>query len=249
MTPPSATSACVPPGLRIYAVGDVHGRADLLDVLHARIVAEVRRDRPARVVLVGLGDLVDRGPASRGVVEHLLAPLPEGWSRVTLGGNHEDMMLGAMDGRPGAAAAWLGNGARATLDSYYAAAGRLTPADDRAAVAGLADVMPPRHLRFLRGLKTTWRCGGYFFVHAGVRPGVPLDDQDPDDLRWIRRPFLDSECDFGAVVVHGHTIAPRPVERPNRIGVDTGAFAGGPLTAVVLEGATRRCLQASEGWV
>lgn len=240
---PSQRTACIPSGLRIYAVGDVHGRSDLLDALHARIVGEVARERPREVRLVYLGDYVDRGPDSFGVVERLLAPLPAGWRRVCLRGNHEDMMLKAL-AEVEHGDLWLLNGGGATMDSYFRAAGRTAPGAPEAALAALPDVVPDRHLAFLAGLETRHACGGYLFVHAGVRPGVPLSEQRPDDLRWIRRPFLDSDEDFGAVVVHGHTITRRPVQRPNRIGIDTGAYDSGVLTALVLEGATRRFLQA-----
>lgn len=244
MTMPQASSLpAVPAGVRVYAVGDVHGRADLLDDLHGRIVADADRDRPPHVRLVYLGDYVDRGPDSHGVLTRLLVPLPQGWARVVLRGNHEDMMLRALADPQREGALWLCNGGLATIESYFRAARETMPPTPQEALAALPQVVPDRHLAFLAGLETHHSCGDYLFVHAGLRPGVPLAEQRADDLRWIRRPFLDSTADFGAIVVHGHTIVPWPQERPNRIGIDTGAYASGVLTALVLEGPTRRFLQ------
>lgn len=236
----------VPDGLRVYAIGDVHGRTDLLDDLHARILDDLERRPVPRVQMVYLGDYVDRGPDSPGVIDRLLAPPPRGWQRICLGGNHEDMMLNALDDPEGEAGLWLMNGGIATLRAYMDAAGVAMDGDPIGAVARLRDVLPAKHRAFLRALHDTHRVGGYLFVHAGVRPGVPLEEQDPMELRWIRRPFLDSAADFGAFVVHGHTITPRPEARRNRLGIDTGAFDSGVLTAVALEGTTRRFL-ATEG--
>lgn len=240
----STKAPAVPSGLRVYAVGDVHGRADLLDALHARIVEEAAAERPEEVRLVYLGDYIDRGPDSYGVVERLLAPLPRGWRRIALRGNHEDMMLRALADED-RGDLWVLNGGLATMESYFRAAGTAMPPAPDKALAALHGVLPDRHLAFYAGLASYHVCGGYVFVHAGLRPGVALAEQNPDDLRWIRRPFLDSEADFGAMVVHGHSIVAKPEQRPNRIGIDTGAYASGVLTALVLEGATRRFLQVA----
>lgn len=225
----------LPPGLRIYAVGDVHGCADQLAALHA-LIAQDARDRPAReVVLVHLGDYVDRGEDSAGVLERLLAPSPvPGAEVVNLLGNHEVMMLDACDPRspPGALPFWLENGGAETLASYR------TNAEDPAPW----DAIPREHLALLRGCALRWAAGDYLFVHAGVRPGVPLDRQDPFDLIWIREPFLSYEGDLPQVVVHGHTPAQAPAVRPHRIGIDTGACFGGALTCLVLEGQRLRFL-------
>ncbi len=312
----------LPPGLRVYAIGDVHGCADRLAALHAMIAADAlarpvgasagppggdRRAPPARplptrplpakhlsarpmadreagrgadpgglprpaqvppgagpirparlplpghaasgpwpppapghslghslghspgrIILVHLGDYIDRGPDSARVLERLLGPPPvPGAEVVNLVGNHEVMMLDAADPRahPGALAFWLENGGAETLASYGASPHDRDPFGP----------VPDGHLSLLRRCALRWAAGDYLFVHAGIRPGVPLERQDPFDLLWIREPFLSFEDDLPHVVVHGHTPAAAPVVRPHRIGIDTGACFGGDLTCVVLE--------------
>lgn len=219
--------AVLPPGLRVYAVGDIHGCDERLAQLHARI-AEDAAARPAeQVVLLHIGDYVDRGPDSAGVIRRLLgdSPVP-GAEMVNLRGNHEALMLAGYGGGADAMSElnWLRNGGMQTLESYGA-----TPED------GGRDRVPVAHLHFLHGLVMHWQAGGYFFAHAGVRPGIPLDEQDPHDLMWIREPFLASDADHGAVIVHGHTPRHAVEVLPNRINIDTGAVFGGPLTCLVLE--------------
>jgi len=236
---PAAASAAghLPPGRRIYAVGDIHGRRDLLDTLLARIAADQEVDPAAEPMLVLLGDYVDRGMNSASVIERLSqGPLPGMASRFVRG-NHDEMMLRFVDGRDDGWA-WAVNGGGATLASYgIDPAAR--PEDQRRA---LAAALPDRHRDFLAGLEPFVHEGGYFLTHAGVRPGVALAAQARDDLMWIRDAFLASDADHGAVVVHGHTPAPEPVSRANRIGVDTQAWASGTLTAAVLQGNKRRFL-------
>ena len=230
----------VPAGERVYAVGDVHGRLDLLQELLADVEADDAARPPARTGLVFVGDLIDRGPDSAGVVR-LVRELAGGDRfRVRLvKGNHEEMLLHAAGGSARAARLFMEVGGDATLRSY----GIADEEADRGGYADLADLMRERlpldDLDFLDRGEDMVRVGGYLFVHAGVRPGVPLDGQDPADLRWIRREFLESRRDHGAVVVHGHTPADAVEERPNRINIDTGAYATGRLTAIGLEGDRR----------
>ena len=232
--------ARLPPGIRIYAVGDIHGRNDLLTRLHAMIAADMQ-PAPDRCILIYLGDYIDRGPDSAAVIERLCRrPFP-GAETVTLLGNHEAMMLDFL-AAPEGGLLWLGNGGDATLRSYGVAAPHAR-ADLRAAWHSLAAVLPAHHLGFLQALSVWARFGDYLFVHAGVRPELPLEFQSPEQMIWIRDVFLDSEADHGAIVVHGHTIVDEVEWRPNRIGIDTGAYATGHLTALVLEGGERRLLQ------
>ena len=231
----------VPDGVRLYAVGDIHGRADLLDDLHGLIAEDSERAPDRRKTVVYLGDYVDRGPDSQGVVDRLIArPLP-GFECVQLKGNHEASLLAFIDDAA-TGDAWLMNGAQATLTSYGVdIVGYGEDGLERARLA-LIRALPSSHMDFFRGLALTFDAGDYLFVHAGVRPGVDLHMQKDHDLLWIRDDFLDSDADFGRVVVHGHSIRPEPDIRPNRIGIDTGAHLTGRLTCLVLEGETRRFL-------
>jgi len=220
---------------RIYAIGDIHGRLDLLQ----RAVAAIGRDVAARgpaALTVTLGDYVDRGPASRGVLDCLIAnPFPT--PLVALKGNHEEMFE-AFLADPAAGPHWAGNGGLETLRSYGLRGVRTT--DLVRAREDLRAALPAAHRGFLRGLKLSLSQGRYFFCHAGVRPGVPLERQSEEDLLWIRGDFLASDVDFGRIVVHGHTPVDEPELRANRIGIDTGAYFSGRLTCVALgEGAPR----------
>jgi serine/threonine protein phosphatase 1 len=223
--------ASLPPERRIYAIGDIHGCETQLANLHARI-AEDLADRPiAAPLLLHIGDYVDRGPDTAGVIARLLRGSPiAGVPVVNLMGNHEHTMLEALSGERAAATDWLFAGGRPALESYG-----IDP-DSPRETWPLA--VPAAHLDFLRNLSLMHLEGGYAFVHAGIRPGVALAHQIRDDLLRMRQPFLYSEANFGAVVVHGHTPVKAPVVRHNRIAIDTGAVFGGKLTCVVLEGAT-----------
>lgn len=238
--------ASTPPDTVIYAIGDLHGRCDLLEFLTARIVEDAVTRRASQRLLVYLGDYVSRGNGGRRVIETLLAPPPAGFERITLRGNHEDYVLRFLDGDLDAGRRWFRWGGLAVLPDYGIDIGTrdwredATLADVR---SDLADRLPAEHLAFVRRTRHSYRSGDYLFVHAGVRPGVPLADQDPHDLMWIRQPFIDSTADHGAVVVHGHCITDAPELRANRIGIDTGAFASGVLTCVALEGERRDILQ------
>ena len=221
--------ATLPLGQRIYAIGDIHGCLERLVAMHEAIAAELA-DRPIDdVVLVHLGDYVDRGPESAEVVEWLLAgpPVP-GATVVNLMGNHEHMMLTAVaSGDKSSADHWLTNGGADSLMSWG------VPRTMKPEEWGRR--VPIAHLVFLRDLAISHRVGPYFFVHAGIRPGVALETQTRQDMLWIREPFLSSKLDHGAVVVHGHTPKHEPTVRSNRIGIDTGAVLGGALTCAVLE--------------
>ncbi len=237
-------SASAPEGVCLYAIGDIHGRLDLLDML----LASIRDDRETRseapVILIFLGDYIDRGPDSKGVVDRLLEGFPAPFSGVFLKGNHEDLLLSFIRD-PHPKLDWLRNGGDATLLSYGLDIDtvRLASWGAPQAVAEAAGrfraALPESHLRFYEGLELSCRLGDYLFVHAGVRPDAPLDAQSEEDLLWIRHEFLDSARDFGAVVVHGHTPARFPQERSNRIGIDTYAVRTGKLTAVGFQGQRR----------
>jgi serine/threonine protein phosphatase 1 len=219
---------------RIYAVGDIHGRVDLLRAMNQLIHEDAYARQAARNVVVYLGDYVDRGEASRQVIDCLLdEPLP-GFECIHLRGNHEDSMVQFL-GDPQIGPAWLSYGGAATLLSY----GVKPPASDRDFVrvqGELRQALPPPHLDFMRRLALSHVEGDYYFTHAGVRPGIALEAQVPQDLMWIRDEFLSSKADFGKIVVHGHTITEAPEVRRNRIGIDTGAFASGILTCLMLQG-------------
>lgn len=232
------TAPAVPEGLALYAVGDIHGRADLLDRLHRAIRADAETRGAAERRIVYLGDYIDRGADSAGVVDRLVdGPLP-GFGAVHLCGNHEDFLLRFLTDES-VAPHWLHNGGDATLASYGLAA----EGDWTRLQRNLRRALPRRHLAFLEGLALTHAAGDYLFVHAGIRPGLPLDRQRREDLLWIRGEFLDSTAPHGPIVVHGHSIAHDVEFRANRIGIDTGAYMTGRLTGLALEGGERRLIQ------
>ena len=227
----------VTPGTRVYAVGDVHGRADLLADVFTRIDADVRAYPAQHAVEIFLGDYVDRGPASREVIERLIARGSE-QETVCLKGNHEAFLLEFLS-NPAVLPEWQRYGGLATLISYGLGPAMNADEGERAALAAaFARALPAAHLSFLHGLKPTFTCGDFLFVHAGVRPGVALAKQQESDLLWIREDFLLHEERFEKIVVHGHTPVAEPDVRPNRINIDTGAYATNRLTCLVLEGDT-----------
>lgn len=239
----------LPPGQLVYAIGDIHGRVDLLTRLLAKIEADAAAAADAdRKALVFLGDYIDRGPDSRRVVDVLLDGLPRGFSTHFLKGNHEAMLLDFLLD-PATLRQWLANGAATALQSYGVDVSGLERSGAAAELwrEAFFSRLPDSHLRFFEELELAVSFGDYFFVHAGVRPGVPLDAQSPTDLLWIRGEFLRSRADFGKIVVHGHTPGPAPDIRANRIGIDTGAVFTNRLTALRLAGAARGFLATDEG--
>lgn len=215
----------------IYAIGDVHGCYDDLVALERRIVADAAGIAGEKWI-VNLGDHIDRGPRSADVIEHLLKPPPEGFVRVALRGNHEQMMLDFLNDP--SSAMWLEQGGFETVQSYGVDLQRkFAPHDfEQAFVAYVRSRVPPTHLSFIRELPLMLDLPGWIFVHAGIRPGLPLERQVAEDLIWIREPFLSSMPMPGTIVVHGHTPSREPVIRPGRIGIDTQCFATGRLTAL-----------------
>jgi serine/threonine protein phosphatase 1 len=236
-------SARIPEGLRIYAIGDIHGRLDLLKILVDMIEAHEVIGIPSRTVLVFLGDYIDRGPESRGVIEFLVNWRPQKLEAVFLRGNHEDMLVHSFS-KPEVFELWALNGGAATAHSYGVSFDphNRSEASASAIIAQLSAAMPQSHRAFLENLPIGVEIGDYLFVHAGVRPGVPLNQQSESDCLFIRDEFLKFRGDFGKIVVHGHTPAVEPEVLPNRIGIDTGAVFTGRLTALCLEGDRRAFL-------
>ena len=232
-------------GERIYAIGDIHGRYDLLRVLMDKIGEHVEARPPAKALhLVFMGDLIDRGPDSAKVLEFLYDLQLKTNRVIVLLGNHEDAMLRALDGDASIMRTWLAVGGLDTLRSF----GVSPPApneDIRAFAARIVAAIPRPWLNWLRRLPVHARSGDYFFCHAGVRPGVALRRQARDDLLWIRDDFLEDPSYHGAVIVHGHSIEPQVEFRQNRIGIDTGAYRTGILTALYLDGEAQELLSTS----
>lgn len=233
---------CCPMGMRIYAIGDIHGRADLLIEMH-NLIRQDAAGFDGRKKIVYLGDYIDRGMQSKQVVELLLEnPMP-GFQSVFLKGNHEQAILDFL-AYPEATAGWLSFGGRETLISYGVSVTFMPLMKDMQKLSEELDqLLPDRHREFLEDGLLSWEAGNYYFVHAGIRPGVPLPDQHFEDQLWIRDEFIDSKADHGAVIVHGHTITPEVEFRKNRIGLDTGAFHSGVLSCLVLEGTEQRLMQ------
>jgi serine/threonine protein phosphatase 1 len=230
----------VPDGERVYAIGDIHGRDDLFAALLDKIAADDAARPNARTTLILLGDLVDRGPDSFGVVKRAMALHADLGDRLRwLVGNHEEVFLKALNGDPELVRYFVRIGGGPTILSYGVNPDdyRVMDFDELAAV--LPAFVPDAHRRFLDAGEDRIIIGDYLFVHAGIRPGVPVQGQQLSDLRWIRGEFLADRSDHGYIVVHGHTITDEPEERPNRIGIDTGAYRSNMLTAIGLEGTQR----------
>ena len=234
----NSSSRDLPKGVRrqrAYVVGDVHGRLDLLDELLARIHADLDQRPSRKTMLVFVGDLIDRGPNSAQVVERLRTYRHPGVRTAFILGNHEEVLLRILAGEAELIDDWRRFGGAQCLESYGVDVGELIGRDDDAQLEIVREAIPKAHAEFLGSFVDTCRFGDYLFVHAGIRPGVELEQQLQSDLRWIRQPFLHDRRDHGFVVVHGHTISSEVEERPNRIGIDTGAYYSGVLTALAIE--------------
>jgi len=228
-----------PRNQRAYVVGDIHGRLDLLDRLLASIHEDLERRPATKTVLAFVGDLIDRGPQSAQVVERLRNYRHPGVRPVFILGNHEEVLLRIMAGDAELITKWCWFGGTQCLKSYGVDVEELASVDNAAALAVVQEAIPASHVKFFESFVDSCRFGDYLFVHAGIRPGVELSGQLQSDLRWIREPFLFDDTDHGFVVVHGHTISEQVEERPNRIGIDTGAFRSGILTALAIENEDR----------
>jgi serine/threonine protein phosphatase 1 len=234
----------LPPGLRIYAIGDIHGRLDLLNELLSRIGADVTRHPMVKPVYVFLGDYIDRGSSSRETIERLIEH-GETNESVFLKGNHELIALKCLSDRS-LFDQWMRLGGLETLVSYGVIDGTLASGKKIAELqSAFHGALPQKHIRFFRGLKNSFVCGDFFFVHAGVKPNVELSRQKLSDLLWIRDEFLSSNEDFGKIIVHGHTPTREVEARLNRINIDTGAFATGRLTCLVIEGESLSVIDTS----
>jgi serine/threonine protein phosphatase 1 len=232
---PNSRQPQLPPGIRVYAFGDIHGRADLLKQMFAEIDVDLARSPVDRPIEIYLGDYIDRGPYSGDTLDLLLE---RGRDReaIFLKGNHEAYFLEVLR-EPSKVSDWRQFGGLQTLMSYGIQPSLSPdPAEQAELIRMLNEALPPEHLNFLRDLKPSFVCGDFFFVHAGVRPGIPLSEQQESDLLWIRNEFLDSQENFGKFIVHGHTPVRAPDLRSNRINIDTGAYATGNLTLLRIEG-------------
>jgi serine/threonine protein phosphatase 1 len=243
--------ARTPDGMRLYAIGDVHGCSRMLTEMHGRVADDLAARPSADHRIIHIGDYTDRGPDSAGVVARLAAMTAADPRVICLNGNHDQYLADFLREPQVVGANYLsGNvGGTSTLRSYGVPVEKFEwLTGDLASLAGkLAQRMPASHRAFIDALRLSARFGDYFFCHAGIRPGVPLERQDPDDLIWMREPFLSDTRDHGVVVVHGHTPDHAPEVRPNRINIDTGAVYGGPLTCLVLDGADHRFLSVGRG--
>ena len=230
------TKPSAPLGKRAYAVGDVHGRLDLLNQLLAQIEGDIDALPPKENHIIFLGDLIDRGPASRQVIERLINYKPLNACCHFIMGNHEEVLVRGLTGDAQLLDGWIEHGGDATAESYGLDAAYLRIQGQTALEHALISAIPKGHIRFLADFIDSVRFGDYLMVHAGVRPGVPIADQKPSEMRWIREEFLDSEENHGCVVIHGHTVEEQITKRENRIGIDTGAYRTGILSAVRLDG-------------
>ncbi len=237
-------TAWVPDGQRVYAIGDIHGRNDLLAQLLSQIDADDEERGSADTHIIFLGDLMDRGEDSAGVIETAMALRDSGRKVRFLMGNHEEVFVRACRKNDSKTTRFfLRIGGEETVLSYPITRAEYITLDMEQLSERLATLVPESHLEFIESFEDQIVIGDYAFVHAGIRPGVPLSEQKPTDLRWIREEFVDQRGDLEKVVVYGHTIYDEVEERGSRIGIDTGAYASGKLTALALEGGERWYLQ------
>lgn len=232
-----------PEGQRIYAIGDIHGRRDLLDQLLGLIEADASARGPAHVRLILLGDLVDRGPDSRGVIERVMQLKAASPDVRLIAGNHEELLIRAWNGDRRSAGLFNRVGGKETMLSYGLSEAKYDSADLEELSDLIATHVPESHIAFLESADDWIVAGDYLFVHAGIRPGDAIEEQRTSDLRWIRREFTDFDGDHGMMVIHGHSITEEVDERDNRCGIDTGAYATNRLTAIGIEGTERWFLQ------
>ncbi len=234
----------LPEGCRVYAIGDVHGRLDLFEQILDQIRLDDATRPPADTQIIQLGDLIDRGPESAEVVA--LAMEPPGFaSLTTLQGNHEAMMLEAIAGDRDALKGWLRFGGRESLMSWGVAADLLDHGSPGAIIDAARAAIPTAQREWLASRPRAVHLGDYYFVHAGVRPRTPLEKQTDEDRLWIREPFLSSTARHFAMIVHGHSIRLEVERLTNRIGIDTGAYATGRLTAIGLDGPHQWIIQTT----
>lgn len=237
------SSPAIPDGQRVYAIGDVHGRLDLLKTLIAAIEDDDKVRGKAETSIIMLGDLIDRGPDSAGVLSYLRALSSR--TRVSfLMGNHEEMLLSALTSTS-TLRAFINYGGRETFLSYNISQEKYEALTIDELYDLIPEIIPYQDIEFIRTFEDYLRVGDYIFVHAGIRPGVAFSSQAEKDFRWIREPFLSHSCDFEYFIIHGHTISDAPEIRHNRIGVDTGAYRSGKLTALGLEGERRWLLSST----
>jgi serine/threonine protein phosphatase 1 len=235
----------VPAAQRVYAIGDIHGRLDLLDALLAAIEADDARRGPAQARIIFLGDLIDRGPSSAQVVDRAMELSAGPWNCQFLLGNHEEVFLQALSGDLKALAFFTRIGGRETIFSYGISEEEYRNSDYPELHALLIERVPASHIEFLQRFEDMIVVGDFAFVHAGVKPGQALENQRARDLRWIRSEFLDHNDGFEKIIVHGHTITEEVEVRSHRIGLDTGAYSSGKLTAMGFEGGERWVLDTT----
>ena len=224
----------LPDGVRIYAISDIHGCAHLLEPMLRVIDADMTHSRPCHAIEVFMGDYIDRGPDTRSTLEVLIERSRRG-NAVFLKGNHEALLMKVFED-PLLFENWITVGGAQTLMSYGLTPPDLKRKDPESILRDLIREMPTEHLEFLDNLRLSFSCGDFFFVHAGVRPGVPLTEQNAHDLLWIREEFLRSEAQFGKYIVHGHTPVRSAEFLANRANIDTGAYATGNLTLMSIQG-------------